>query len=85
MFYAIMMFGEPGKEILYPNPGFPIYESLIRWSGATPVPIELREENGFSFSAEHVLEQITPNTSMLIINTPANPTGGACCTTVRST
>ena len=76
MFYAIMMFGEPGKEILYPNPGFPIYESLIRWSGATPVPIELREENGFSFSAEHVLEQITPNTSMLIINTPANPTGG---------
>jgi aspartate aminotransferase len=76
MFYAIMMFGEPGKEILYPNPGFPIYESLIRWSGATPVPIELREENGFSFSAERVLEQITPNTSLLIINTPANPTGG---------
>ncbi len=76
MFYAIMMFGEPGKEILYPNPGFPIYESLIRWSGATPVPIELLEENGFSFSAERVLEQITPNTSLLIINTPANPTGG---------
>ncbi len=76
MFYAIMMFGEPGKEILYPNPGFPIYESLIRWAGATPVPIELLEENGFSFSAERVLEQITPNTSLLIINTPANPTGG---------
>jgi aspartate/methionine/tyrosine aminotransferase len=76
MFYAIMMFGEPGKEILYPNPGFPIYESLIRWSGATPVPIELLEENGFSFSAERVLEQITPNTSLLIVNTPANPTGG---------
>lgn len=76
MFYAIMMFGEPGKEILYPNPGFPIYESLIRWSGATPVPIELLEENGFSFSAERVLEQITPNTSLMIINTPANPTGG---------
>jgi len=76
MFYAIMMFGEPGKEILYPNPGFPIYESLIRWSGATPVPIELLEENGFSFSAQRVLEQITPNTSLLIINTPANPTGG---------
>ena len=76
MFYAIMMFGEPGKEILYPNPGFPIYESLIRWSGATPVPIELLEENGFSFSAQRVLEQVTPNTSLLIINTPANPTGG---------
>ena len=76
MFYAILMFGEPGKEILYPDPGFPIYESLIRWSGATPVPIELLEENGFSFSAERVLQQITPNTSLLIINTPANPTGG---------
>ncbi len=76
MFYAIMMFGEPGKEILYPNPGFPIYESLIHWSGAKAVPIELREESGFSFSAERVLAQITPATSLLIINTPANPTGG---------
>ena len=76
MFYAIMMFGEPGKEILYPNPGFPIYESLIHWSGAKAVPIELREEHGFAFRAEDVLRQITPNTSLLIINTPANPTGG---------
>jgi aspartate/methionine/tyrosine aminotransferase len=76
MFYAIMMFGEPGKEILYPNPGFPIYESLIHWSGAKAVPIELREEQGFAFSAEEVLRQITPNTSLLIVNTPANPTGG---------
>jgi aspartate aminotransferase len=76
MFYAIMMFGEPGKEILYPNPGFPIYESLIHWSGANAVPIQLREEQGFAFSAEEVLRQITPNTSLLIVNTPANPTGG---------
>ena len=76
MFYAILMFGEPGVEILYPNPGFPIYESLIKWSGATPVPIELREETGFSFRAEQVLAQITPRTRLLIINTPANPTGG---------
>ncbi|MFT4541010.1 MAG: aspartate aminotransferase [Planctomycetota bacterium] len=76
MFYAILMFGEPGAEILYPNPGFPIYESLINWSGATPVPIELREENGFSFRAETVLAQITPKTRLLIVNTPANPTGG---------
>ena len=76
MFYAILMFGEPGAEILYPNPGFPIYESLIKWSGATPVPIDLREESGFSFSAERVLEQITPNTRLMIVNTPANPTGG---------
>jgi len=76
MFYAIMMFGEPGKEILYPNPGFPIYESVIHWSGATPVPIELREETGFCFDAERVLAKITPNTSLLILNSPANPTGG---------
>lgn len=76
MFYAIMMFGEPGKEIVYPNPGFPIYESLIHWSGAKPVPYALPEDRGFSFSAEDVLSKITPATSLLIVNTPANPTGG---------
>jgi aspartate/methionine/tyrosine aminotransferase len=76
MFFAITMFGAPGKEILYPNPGFPIYESVIRYSGATPVPIALKEEDGFAFSAEAVLNQITPNTRLLIINSPANPTGG---------
>ncbi|MGB1023590.1 MAG: pyridoxal phosphate-dependent aminotransferase [Paracoccaceae bacterium] len=76
MFFAVMMFGEPGAEIMYPNPGFPIYESVIRYSGATPVPIALREENGFSFSAEEVLAQITPKTRLIIINSPANPTGG---------
>ena len=76
MAFAIEMFGEPGAEILYPNPGFPIYESLIRFTGATPVPIHLREENGFSFSAEDVLSKITPRTRLLIFNTPANPTGG---------
>jgi aspartate aminotransferase len=76
MFFAIMMFGEPGAEILYPNPGFPIYESVIRFSGATPVPIELHESRGFSFSAEEVLAKITPRTRLLIVNSPANPTGG---------
>jgi aspartate/methionine/tyrosine aminotransferase len=76
MFYAIMMFGEPGAEILYPNPGFPIYESLIKWSGATPVPIELTEESGFSFDAQSVLAKINERTRLLILNTPANPTGG---------
>jgi aspartate/methionine/tyrosine aminotransferase len=76
MFFAVMMFGEPGAEIMYPNPGFPIYESVIKYSGATPVPIALREENGFSFSAEEVLGQITPRTRLIIINSPANPTGG---------
>jgi len=76
MFFAIMMFGEPGSEILYPNPGFPIYESVIRFSGATPVPVALPESAGFSFSAEEVLAKITPRTRLLIINSPANPTGG---------
>lgn len=76
MFFAIMMFGEQGKEILYPNPGFPIYESMIKFSGATPVPIELEEANGFSFDAEKVLAKVNANTRLLILNTPANPTGG---------
>ncbi len=76
MLYAILMFGEPGAEILYPNPGFPIYESLIKWSGATPVPIELLEETNFNFSAEAVLAKITPATRLMILNSPANPTGG---------
>ena len=76
MFFAIMMFGEAGTEILYPNPGFPIYESVIKFSGATPVPVPLHESKGFSFSADEVLEKITPRTRLLIINSPANPTGG---------
>jgi aspartate/methionine/tyrosine aminotransferase len=76
MFFAILMFGEPGTEILYPNPGFPIYESVIRFSGATPVPIPLYETAGFSFSAPEVLDKITPRTRLIIINSPANPTGG---------
>jgi len=76
MYFAISMFGEPGAEIMYPNPGFPIYESLIHYTGATPVPIELRESSGFSFSADEVLAKITPRTRMIVVNTPANPTGG---------
>ena len=62
---------------MYPNPGFPIYESVINYSGAKPIPIPLREENNFSFDADEVLSLISPNTSLIIINTPANPTGGA--------
>ena len=77
MFCTILMMGEPGAEILYPNPGFPIYESLIRYSGATPVPIELREEDGFTFDPEQVLSQINERTRLIIVNSPANPTGGA--------
>ena len=59
MYFAIMMFGEPGAEIIYPNPGFPIYESVIKWTGATPVPLPLLEKNGFAFKAEDVLQRIT--------------------------
>jgi len=76
MFFACLMFGEPGAEIMYPNPGFPIYESAIRYSGATPVPIALEEANGFAFSADAILSKITPATRLIIINSPANPTGG---------
>ena len=76
MFFAIMLFGEPGAEILYPNPGFPIYESAIKFSGATPVPIPLVEDQGFAFDVDDTLAKITPRTRLLIVNTPANPTGG---------
>ncbi|SEN81329.1 pyridoxal phosphate-dependent aminotransferase [Palleronia pelagia] len=76
MFFACLMFGRPGVEILYPNPGFPIYESVINYTGATPVPIALKEENGFAFDADTVLGQITDRTRLIIINSPANPTGG---------
>jgi len=76
MFFAILMFGEPGAEIMYPDPGFPIYKSVIDYSGAKAVPIVLREENGFAFSAEEVLSQITAKTRLIILNSPANPTGG---------
>lgn len=76
MFMAILMFGEPGAEILYPDPGFPIYRSMIEFTGATPIPVPIREENGFAFSAEETLSLITPKTRLLIVNSPANPTGG---------
>ena len=76
MFAAILMFGEPGAEILYPDPGFPIYRSMIEYTGATPVPVPIREENGFAFSAEETLSLITDKTRLLIINSPANPCGG---------
>jgi aspartate/methionine/tyrosine aminotransferase len=76
MFMAIMMFGEPGVDILYPDPGFPIYRSMIEFTGATPVPVPIREENGFAFSADETLKLVTPKTRLLIVNSPANPTGG---------
>lgn len=76
MFAAILMFGEPGAEILYPDPGFPIYRSMIEYTGATPVPVPILEENSFAFSAEETLSLINENTRLLIINSPANPCGG---------
>ncbi|MEP3430513.1 MAG: pyridoxal phosphate-dependent aminotransferase [Roseibium sp.] len=76
MFMAILMFGEPGAEILYPDPGFPIYRSMIEFTGANPVPVPIREENDFAFSAEETLSLITDKTRLLILNSPANPTGG---------
>lgn len=76
MYAAIVMFGEPGVDILYPDPGFPIYRSMIEFTGARPVPVPMREENGFAFSAGETLALITPRTRLLILNSPANPTGG---------
>jgi aspartate/methionine/tyrosine aminotransferase len=74
--FAVMMFGAPGVEILYPDPGFPPYRSLIDYSGARAVAIPHREENGFAFSADEVLSRITPATRLIILNSPSNPTGG---------
>src|ERR1700731_2424073 len=76
MFMSILMFGEPGGDILYPDPGFPIYRSMIEYTGARPIPVPIREGNNFAFSAEETLKLITPQTRLLIVNSPANPTGG---------
>ena len=76
MFFAVLMFAEEGREIIFPDPGFPIYKSLIQYSPAKPVGLPIREENGFAFSADELLSRITPATSLIILNTPANPTGG---------
>ncbi|MBW3096386.1 pyridoxal phosphate-dependent aminotransferase [Pseudohoeflea coraliihabitans] len=75
MYAAISMLGEPGAEILYPDPGFPIYRSMIDFTGARAVPVPLREDNAFAFSAEETLSLITADTRLLIINSPSNPTG----------
>lgn len=75
IFFTILLFGEPGVDILYPNPSFPIYESLIKYTGANPIPIPRLGEFNFDFTAEAVLESITPLTRLIILNFPANPTG----------
>ena len=76
MYMAITLFGKPGVDILYPDPGFPIYRSMIEFTGARPIPVPLREENGFAFSADELLSLITKDTRLIILNNPSNPTGG---------
>lgn len=76
MFYGMMAVVDEGDEVIYPNPGFPIYESMINFLGATPVPLPLKEEKQFRFDIADLEARITPKTRMMIINSPQNPTGG---------
>jgi aspartate aminotransferase len=76
LFFGVLATCESGDEVIYPNPGFPIYESVIRFAGATPVPLPLVEERGFAFTADDLAERLTPRTRLVILNSPANPTGG---------
>ena len=76
MFFSLMALVEPGDEVIYPNPGFPIYESMINFLGGTPVPIPLVESRGFSFDLETFREKLSDKTKMVILISPANPTGG---------
>jgi aspartate/methionine/tyrosine aminotransferase len=77
MFFAFLAFVEPGDEVVYPNPGFPIYESMLDFVGARRMPMVLRAENGFRVDVDHLERLVTPRTRLLILNTPGNPTGGA--------
>jgi aspartate/methionine/tyrosine aminotransferase len=76
MYYAILALIEPGDEVIYPDPGFPIYESMTRFTGGTPVPYALREENDFRFDVDELRSLVTPRTKLIIFNSPHNPTGG---------
>ena len=76
IFFPLMALLEPGDEVIYPNPGFPIYESMINFLGAKPVPIPLVEDRGFSFDLNVLKDSLSPKTKMLILNSPQNPTGG---------
>lgn len=75
LFYSILATVGPGDEVLYPDPGFPVYESVIRFAGATPVPVPLRESLGFGIDLDELAGLITPRTRLLILNSPGNPTG----------
>jgi aspartate/methionine/tyrosine aminotransferase len=76
MFFSLIALLEPGDEVIFPNPGFPIYESMIRFLGATPVPIPLVENRGFAFDLNVFRDRLSDRTKMVILVSPANPTGG---------
>jgi aspartate aminotransferase len=76
LFLTILAVCDPGDEVIYPDPGFPIYESAIRWAGGVPVPLPLREDLDFSFSLEDLSDRLGMRTKLVIINSPNNPTGG---------
>lgn len=76
MFYAILALINKGDEVLYPNPGFPIYESMIKFVGGVPIPTPLTIANNFRLDLDHFRASLTPRTRMVILNSPANPTGG---------
>lgn len=74
--YALLTYAGPGDEVIYPSPGFPIYESWITFCGATPVPLPLSEERGFAFSPQELADRITDRTRLIFLCSPSNPTGG---------
>lgn len=76
IFFPMLALLEPGDEVIYPNPGFPIYESMIRFLGATPVPVPLLEDRDFSFNLQILRDSLSDRTKLLILNSPQNPTGG---------
>jgi aspartate/methionine/tyrosine aminotransferase len=76
IFFPMIALLEPGDEVIYPNPGFPIYESMIRFLGAKPVPMPLEESRGFSFDLDLFRDRLTDRTKMVVLNSPQNPTGG---------
>jgi aspartate aminotransferase len=76
MFFSILALTGEGDEVVYPDPGFPIYQSVVNFSGATPVPLKLKEEEGFGFSPEQIRSLVNDKTKLVIINSPHNPTGG---------
>src|SRR5437762_7259622 len=76
MFFVILALVDEGDEVLYPNPGFPIYESMIRYIGGVPVPVRLLEERDFALDVDQLCDRVGPKTRLIILNSPHNPTGG---------